>query len=135
MASTESGLLLKLKAALRKVGFRKEGGMEAKNEAILQTETFDDIEPEDATEEAYYSYQGKNRNHRNQYQNQGQNFQGQTHQGQNNQDPRNQGQGRQWNNNQSTYNQNKPIREINNRSKSTIFDNNNHKEIGHELQA
>jgi len=109
--------------------------MEAKNEAILQTETFDDIEPEDATEEAYYSYHGKNINHRNQYQNQGQNFQGQTHQGQNNQDPRNQGQGRQWNNNQSTYNQNKPIREINNRSKSTIFDNNNHKEIGHELQA
>jgi len=79
--------------------------MEAKNEAILQTETFDDIEPEDATEEAYYSYHGKNINHRNQYQNQGQNFQGQTHQGQNNQDPRNQGQGRQWNNNQSTYNQ------------------------------
>ena len=73
MASTEAGLVLKLKAALRKVGFQKEGGMEAKNEAVLQTETFDDNEPEDATEEAYYGYQGKNRNQRNQHQNQCQN--------------------------------------------------------------
>ena len=112
MASTEPGILLKLKAALRKVGFKKEGGAEAKNEAVLQAKLFDDNEPEDATEEAYYGYQGNSRNQRGRNQNQGQNFQGQSFQGQNfqgqyfqgqtNQDQRNRG--RQWNNNQQAFN-------------------------------
>jgi len=42
MASNDSGLVLKLKSALRQVGFRKEGGLEAKSKAILQTETLDE---------------------------------------------------------------------------------------------
>ncbi len=104
MASDEPGLVLKLKSALRQVGFRKEVRMEDKSEAVLQTETPDGNEPEDTAEDAYYGYQGRDRNYRNQnrgqYQYQGQNQnqgQGQyQYQGQN----QNQGQGqaRQYNN-------------------------------------
>jgi hypothetical protein len=71
MASNDSGLVLKLKSALRQIGFRKGGVMEAKNEAVLQTETLDDNEPEEAAEDAYYGYQNQGRN-RNQNRNQGQ---------------------------------------------------------------
>jgi len=67
MASNDPGLVLKLKSALRQVRFRKEGGLEAKNEAILQTETLEENIPEQIADEAYYGYQTQERN-RNQQQ-------------------------------------------------------------------
>ncbi len=57
----------------RQVGFRKDVGMEVKNEAVLQTETLDGNEPDESAEDAYYGYQGRNRNYRDQNRGQDQN--------------------------------------------------------------
>jgi len=105
MASDDPDLVTKLKQALRQVGYRKDGVMEVKNEAVLQTETLDDNEPEEAAEDAYYGYQNQGRNRNQNPRNQGQGYQNQG-QGYQNQG---QGQSRQWiqpaNNNQLVNNQ------------------------------
>jgi len=108
MASNDTDLVSKLKAALRQVGFRKEGSLEVKNEVVLQAETIEEIAPDQGTYDAYYGYQPQNRN-RNQQGQQGQ----QRNQGQGQvlgQGQFGQGQFRQWtqpaNNNNQTINQN-----------------------------
>jgi len=107
MASNDTDLVSKLKAALRQVGFRKEGNLEVKNEVVLQAETIEEIAPDQGTDDAYYGYQPQNRN-RNQQGQQGQ----QRNQGQGQvlgQGQFGQGQFRQWtqpanNNNQLAHN-------------------------------
>ena len=57
MASNDTDLVSKLKAALRQVGFRKEGNLEVKNEVVLQAETIEEITPDQGTDDAYYGNQ------------------------------------------------------------------------------